>query len=473
MFGKKWKLKRKYRGDFYKYQTSVTRKRIGFFCLLSVFIYALFSGVSLLLLPRTLNPAEMGLVKIIVFGSALIYLLVRMGKGEMFVKVCAYIYTGLLLYVVTRLNLIYPEFIKMSAATYVFTLVFVCFSIPWDPIDTVNITGLHLIAYTTLFLYSPRYMTPDVKEFFDMFYYFGAVTFLCMGFILFFIVRRKDKKMEFDNFILLKEQESRNEQINKELALAAKVNETLVPRSISTNFADISVKYIPASYMSGDYARYHFIEKDLLLFIICDVTGHGVSSALLVNRMHTEFIRLIKTETDPEVILKHLNSFIVNEFVEVGMYVSSFCGLADMKNGELTYANYGHPSQYLYNSSGPKIEQIPSRTTLLGIIEDPELDPKIEIELNKGDRLFLFTDGLIEINNKKKEEYGHGRLKAFIAANSLLSPDEFNKKLLEEINKYKSGDFDDDIFLINILIKKTGEISKEMSGSGNNSEEIS
>ncbi|MBU1084274.1 MAG: serine/threonine-protein phosphatase, partial [Candidatus Omnitrophica bacterium] len=338
----------------------------------------------------------------------------------------------------------------------VFALFFACFSVPWDPIDTVNITGLHLIAYTGLFVYAPRYMSDKTGGFFDVFYYFGAVTFICMGFVLFFIVRRQDRRMEFENFILLKEQEERNAQINKELLLAAKVNETLVPRSISTNFVDINVKYIPASYMSGDYARYHFVEKDLLLFIICDVTGHGVSSALLVNRLHTEFIRLVKREKDPESILKELNHFIVNEFMEVGMYVSAFCGLADLGKEELTYANYGHPSQYLYNGKGDSIRQIPSRTTLMGIIEEPELDPKEEIPLHRGDRIFLFTDGLLEVNGKKKEEYGAKRLEAFISENAALTPEDFNDKLLKDIDRFKQEEFQDDIFMINIMIKKTG-----------------
>ncbi|MBU1084334.1 MAG: hypothetical protein KKG84_04490, partial [Candidatus Omnitrophica bacterium] len=107
------KLRKKYRGEFYRYHTAIIKKRVGYFCLLSVFIYALFMGVSLVLLPRTLDPREIGLVKIVLIGAAFIYLLVRLGKGEMFVKMCAYIYTGLLLYVLTRLNLIYPEFIRI------------------------------------------------------------------------------------------------------------------------------------------------------------------------------------------------------------------------------------------------------------------------------------------------------------------------------------------------------------------------
>jgi len=299
-------------------------------------------------------------------------------------------------------------------------------------------------------------MPADIRSLFDVFYYFGAVTFLCMGFLLFFIVRRKDKRIEFENFILYKEEESRKEQIDKELVLAAKVNETLVPKSVSTNFVDIDVKYIPASYMSGDYARYHFIEQDLLLFIICDVTGHGVSSALLVNRMHTEFTRLIKTEKDPESILKELNHFIINEFMEVGMYVSAFCGLADLRKGELTYSNYGHPSQYLYRSEGPDIEQIPPRTTLLGVIDDPEIEPKKEMLLKEGDRIFLFTDGLPEAAGKKRQEYGTERLEKFMMDNVSLSPAEFNQKLFEDVKRFKVGELEDDIFLINIMIKKTG-----------------
>lgn len=450
-------LRKIYREEFLQHQTRLIKNRVRFFCLLSLFIYILVTGVSFIIIPRALNPEEIALLKFLFICSALIYFLVKLARSMSFAKQCAYIYIVLLLYVITQLNFIYPAFIRISAATYVFALFFACFSIPWYPFETVIVTVMHITAYTILFIHSPRYAPSELASTFDIFYFFGGIMFLCLGFVLSFMVRRKEKMNEFENFILFKEEQSRNEQIGKELSLASKVYETLIPHPTSTDFADIDVKYIPVSYMSGDYARYYFIEKDLLLFIICDVTGHGVSAALLINRMHTEFLRLLKKEKNPEAILQGLNSFAVNEFSDINMYMSAFCGLADLQKGELAYSNYGHPSQYLYNSRGTWVKKMTSRTTLLGIMEDLDIEPEGALPLNTGDRIFLFTDGLLEVKDKRGREYGVKQLEKFILTNASLSPEAFNQSLLEEINRFKKGDFQDDIFLINILIKKTGK----------------
>ena len=106
--------------------------------------------------------------------------------------------------------------------------------------------------------------------------------------------------------------------------------------------------YLPVYYIGGDYTKFNFLEKDKLIFIITDVTGHGVPAALLVNRIHSEYERLAKEGYSPGELLRELNKFIEEDFGSSGMYLSAFCGLLDFKKMKLTYSNYGHPSQLLF-----------------------------------------------------------------------------------------------------------------------------
>ena len=446
-------LKKTYLDDFLHHQASLIKNRVGFFCLLSIIIYLLATAMSFVIIPRSLHPDEIRLFQFLFLGTGLIYILVKRARSIFFTKFYAYIYTGVLLFVLTKLNIIYPAYIRISIGTYIFLLFFVTFSIPWRAFETFILTTLHILAYTGLFMYVHNNMPEKIQQSFDVFYYFGGFILLCMGFVLCFIVRRKESTRELENFILLRQQQSRNAQIKKELDLAARVYETLVPKPIETDFFDIDIIYMPVSYMSGDYGKYYFVDKDLLIFIICDVTGHGASAALLVNRMHTEFMKLVKEGKEPNDILKELNSFIINEFGDLNMYMSAFCGLADLQEMRLAYSNYGHPNQYLYSKAQAKIFSMPSETTLLGITENPQTDSKPILPLSKGDRIILFTDGLTEIEDDINQEYGKKRLEEFILNNPNLSPKAFNQSLLNEIRNFKEGDFKDDIFLVNIMVK--------------------
>jgi len=241
--------------------------------------------------------------------------------------------------------------------------------------------------------------------------------------------------------------------MHKELELATRVHKTLIPKSLSTDLVDIAVMYLPMYYIGGDYAKFHFVDKDRLIFIICDVTGHGVSAALLVNRVHTEFESLAREAKEPGTLLKELNNFIIKDFGGIDMYLSAFCGLLDFKTGRLIYSNYGHPAQYIYRVRELDIQRLESQTSLLGLPFPDDGLYQSQIKFNKGDQLLLFTDGLIEASNGHGEKYGKEKIESFIKQNCNAGPDLFNQKLLEELNTFKDEGFKDDIFLLSVKIK--------------------
>jgi sigma-B regulation protein RsbU (phosphoserine phosphatase) len=255
-----------------------------------------------------------------------------------------------------------------------------------------------------------------------------------------------------ENFSLLKEVEEKNLQIQKDLEFASRIHRTLIPESVKTEKADVAVSYLPMLSVGGDYAKFHFLEKDRLVFIICDVTGHGVGAALMVNRIHAEFERLAKEEKSPGMLLKKLDRFIHEDFTGTGMYLSAFCGMLDFKHRQFSYSNYGHPPQYFYQTSDGKIFSLEPQTVLLGVQWEEDVSYEHAIGFQRGDRLLLFTDGILETTSKVGEPYGSQRVEQFLRQNAFLPADDFNAELIEDLKRYNGGTLRDDLFLLTIQI---------------------
>jgi len=439
-------------GEFIAGQITLTKSRVRLFCALSVGLYVLGTVMYYLLafVPVPLKPEEMPLWGFFIFGAIAILVLIKKAKTIRMVRFHAYLLTLLFLAIITKLCVIYDITPDTVVTIFIFVLFLVAFTIPWTLKGIAFIALLDLAVYTGLFKH-----VHEVNAFpFDAPLYVDGVVFIFMAFSLCFVIRGKDIRRDVENFLFLKEIEEKNRQMRAELELATKVHKTLIPRSLSTDIADIAVMYLPMEYMGGDYAKFHFIDKKSLLFFICDITGHGVSAALLVNRIHTEFERIASEKREPAKLLRELNSFIIKDFEGTNMFLTAFCCLLDFKQMKIVYSNCGHPAQYLYRVSDAGIQRLASNAALLGIsFGDTNINQK-EIDFTPGNRLFLFTDGVIETKDAAGDEFGTERLEKFINENRQLDVNSFNQKLLEELSNFRKANFQDDIFIVNILTKE-------------------
>jgi serine phosphatase RsbU (regulator of sigma subunit) len=324
------------------------------------------------------------------------------------------------------------------------------------------ITALSVVGFSIRFMFKIQ-QTAEMKimqqwwmhEYVEGLMFFAVATILCL------IVRHTENVRNIENFVLFKDVEKKgeeiqrkNEQMQEELELASRVHQTLIPESIKTKNADVTVSYLPMRQVGGDYARFRFLDKDRLGFIVSDVTGHGVPAALLVNRVHSEFEHLIEAEARPGGLLSKLNAFITKTFSGTGMYLSAFCGLLDFRHRKMLFSNYGHPPQYLYQVKGDQIQRFEPQTCLIGISNASGKIYEGEIGFEKGDRILLFTDGVIEAANIAGERFGSARLENYLRDNNQISCEEFNQKLVNQLNSFHPGDFEDDIFVLNIKITK-------------------
>lgn len=448
-------IPKEYKNEFTLSRIKFISSRVRLFVLLTVGIYFLVTLADLLIFKSTdFKPEEFYVWALLIAGSAIIWFLNTRAKTLVAAKLTAYAFTAFILVILTKLCIIYADYAGLSYSLYVFTLFLVSVVMPLTALDVISVSALHLLAYAFYFAYLAYWHPELVRTPFTAREFIDGNMFLAMASLLCAVIRYKESRRDAENFVLLKLVESKNAQMEAELAFARKIHQTLIPKSISTDVADIAVMCLPASQIGGDYTRFHFVAGERLVFIISDITGHGVPAALLVNRLHTEFERLAKDGRRPGALLKELDSFIREDFEDTNMLLSAFCGMLDFRTGRLYYSSYGHPEQYIYRITSSAVEALGSLTMLLGV---PSRDDRIyehEMTFEPGDMIFLFTDGVIEAANAKGEEYGKDRVERFMSDHQRLSVNDFNQKLLEEIGEYKSGDFKDDISMLAIRIKK-------------------
>jgi len=347
---------------------------------------------------------------------------------------------------------VYKDYFNISAPIYVFVLFTVSFTIPWRPREIIVIFLFHAAAFSQLFMQiCPDPFSGGSAALLQN--YYDGMLLIFMGLILCYVLRREESARQAENYLLFKEVESKNAQMQRELELATRIHKTLIPRSISTDRADVAVLYLPMHYIGGDYAKFQFIENDRLVFIIADVTGHGVPAARMVNRLHTEVERLIRERKSPGMLLNELNDLIVRQFEGINMFLSAFAGLLDFREMKLTYSNHGHPAQYIYHIKNSAIARLPSQSSLLGLSGSGPEACEHSIGFDRNDRILLFTDGVTETRNRNGEFYGEDRLERFVKDNCALGVEQLNQCLLEDLDNFKKGDFEDDIFILSIHAK--------------------
>jgi sigma-B regulation protein RsbU (phosphoserine phosphatase) len=225
---------------------------------------------------------------------------------------------------------------------------------------------------------------------------------------------------------------------------------------VSTEQVDVAVTYLPMQTVGGDYAKFHFGDDRSLLFMICDVTGHGVPAALLVNRLHSEIERMVRAVRNPGRLLNGLNEFIIQSFPDTGLFLSAFCGRLDFRKNLFEYSNHGHPPQYLYRCSNHAVQKLNPQATLLGIGEVSAGVYVQAMPFAKGDRILLFTDGVIETKNEAGKDFGEQRVIRFLEGQYDVPPERFNQNLLQELADHGGPEhkaFQDDIFLLTIHVK--------------------
>jgi sigma-B regulation protein RsbU (phosphoserine phosphatase) len=201
--------------------------------------------------------------------------------------------------------------------------------------------------------------------------------------------------------------------------------------------------------VGGDYYDVLKLSETILAVCVADVAGKGVPAALLMSNLQA-IVRGMATATMlPGALCQKVNESI-HRNIAPDRFVTFFYGLLDSRSNRLAYTNAGHNAPILLRRNGSH-ERLSEGGDVLGIFPDHTYESG-EVALAPGDRIVLFTDGVTEARNKDGEEFGEARLLELLVENQLLGAADLQKRILQAVTEYSSGEFADDVTLIVVAV---------------------
>ena len=205
---------------------------------------------------------------------------------------------------------------------------------------------------------------------------------------------------------------SEKERISTELGIASVIQENSIP-NIFPAFPDrldfdIFANMTPAKEVGGDFYNFYLVDDDNLAIVIADVSGKGVPAALFMMVTNILINEKLLSGTSVKDALTIINKRICRRNI-TNMFVTVWLGKLNLKTGVLTCANAGHNDPIICkNGKKFEIKKLP-HDLVVGALPETEYK-EYQIKLNKGDKLFLYTDGINEAINTKNELFGVDRI---------------------------------------------------------------
>ena len=223
-----------------------------------------------------------------------------------------------------------------------------------------------------------------------------------------------EKTIEQIQYIKTMQQEHNQlESIKGDLAVAREIQQAILPRIFppfpeNAEELDIAASMNAAKDVGGDFYDFFRIDEDRIGFVIADVSGKGVPAAIFMAVSRTLIRATGIRGVVPSECITYSNELLAKESANF-MFVTVFYGIYNIKTGEVTYTNAGHNPPYLMKADGT-IEQLPlSKDIVVGALDDFQFSEET-LQLEHGDTLLLYTDGVTEAINVNNEEFGEKRL---------------------------------------------------------------
>lgn len=238
-------------------------------------------------------------------------------------------------------------------------------------------------------------------------------------------------------------------RIDNELKFARDIQTGSVPTSFPFEKSyNIYARMEPAREVGGDFYDYFKMNNGKIMFLIADVSGKGIPAAMFMMRAKTLIKSLSSTNMPLEDIVNMANKDLCAQN-EASLFVTAWIGILDSNNGELRYVNAGHMNPLLRKKNG-KFAEFPNKHNFV-LAAMPDYKYKAEITyLEPGDELVLYTDGVTEAHNPRKELYGVERLINFVNNAQYFNAKQLLDEISDDVVKYAEGieQFDDTTLLI-------------------------
>lgn len=236
--------------------------------------------------------------------------------------------------------------------------------------------------------------------------------------------------------------------IQQELDVARRLQQSILPEKVPTlSDLDIQVRYLPMAAVGGDFYDFHVINEKNLGVIVADVSGHGIPAALIAAMVKIAFSLQKSIAHDASLVLTNMNQTLAGKYKQ--QFLTAGYVYLDLERKKLYHANAGHFPLLVWKKSSQKLLELRPEGIIIGLL--PEINcPSVEIDLEPGDRILLYTDGIVESRNSTKELFGETRFLNLIQEKQDLSASELADFILECLVNWsgKKEGFEDDLTLL-------------------------
>lgn len=231
-----------------------------------------------------------------------------------------------------------------------------------------------------------------------------------------------------------------------ELQQARDIQNKLFPKQLP-EVADYEIAALtqPVRFVGGDYYNVVRISESETVFCIADVAGKGMPAALLMSSLQAALKPLIWQNLPARELCRRLNRMLC-EITPVGKFISFFYGVLNNRENRLTYCNAGHNSPILVRGDGAATE-LNAAGAVFGCFPDWVYEQS-DIQLRRGDRLLLFTDGLVEACDGDGEPFGEWSLSTIAQNNPARTAGQLLDELMQRASEHCGGQFQDDASMI-------------------------
>jgi len=246
------------------------------------------------------------------------------------------------------------------------------------------------------------------------------------------------------------QQTAARQMVEKELQVARETQQALLPSEFppfpERREFQLHAVSKAARHVAGDFFDFFLINPRTLVFVIADVSGKGMSAALVMAVTRTIVRNLAENGKTPARILAETNE-LLRESHGGSAFVTIFLGIYNTNSGRIMYANGGHSPPLLVDRHGNARSVGEATGTIVGMLENQEY-ANAEMRLLPGETLLLFTDGITEARSPGGEFYGEGRIRVFLEANHGKSAEALCDTLEKEICDFQKMNLADDLTIL-------------------------
>ena len=243
--------------------------------------------------------------------------------------------------------------------------------------------------------------------------------------------------------------ESHNKKFLKDLEFGKRVQMGMLPNPLEGKNFKIYAFLEPARGVSGDFYDFFLIDDGKLYFTIGDVSGKGIPAALFMVIARSFLKKTVGATLEPNIIMDKTNKELsINN--DSCMFITLIVGILDLHTGQLTFTNAGHNPPYIKKKDGSLTCLKHAHGPMVGTFEDVDFTQRT-VTLEKGDVLFLYTDGVTEAMNTRQEFYGDERLEEVLKTEKTSCHRTMVSKVSKSLSSFaEATEQSDDITMVSV-----------------------